>query len=312
MALNLAIWRKFVEGNLFKDNEFMNLARIADDNVQNGKIVVLPQAGSKPVVVKNRSSVPATVAKRTDTDIVYVIDEFTTDPTLIPDAENYELSYNKMESVLGDHMEVLRESVAESLLHEWVREFAYSGAGTTVAAPVIRTTGGAIATHLDSTTGNRKKFVKEDLQSMQKLFNKQGVSKSDRYALLSTEMHSQLLSDPDLMVRDGQFGGEISIKEGKIDRIYGFQILERASTLSYTTAGVVKAVGAVAVASDCDSVICWQKNCVERAKGEIKLFQDMGNPLYYGDIYSALVRFGGRKTRQNAEGVGAIVQAASA
>ncbi len=309
MPLNLAIWRKYIEGNLFKDNEFINYARIADDNVQNGKIVVLPQAGSKPTVVKNRTNLPATVNKRVDTDIVYVIDEFTTEPTVIPNAENYELSYSKMDSVLGEHIEALREAASDNLLYEWVREFAYAGAGTTAAAAVIRTTGNSVLSHLDGTTGNRKLFIKEDLKAMQKLFNKQKVSKNERYALLSTEMHSQLLDDPDLKVRDGAFGGEISIKEGKIEKLYGFIILERSSTLSYTTAGVVKAPEAVAVSSDCDSVICWQKNCVERAIGEIKLFQDPDNPLYYGDIYSALVRMGGRKARANAEGIGAIVQA---
>jgi hypothetical protein len=38
------------------------------------------------------------------------------------------------------------------------------------------------------------------------------------------------------------------------------------------------------------------------------MFQKQGDPQYYGDVYSALVRFGGRKKRIAAEGIGAIVQ----
>lgn len=306
--LNLIIWVNFITENLFKDNEFLNYCRIADSNVKEGKIVVLPQVGSVPVVIKNRSSVPATVSKRTDTSIVYVIDEFTTDPTLIPDADQYELSYDKMSSVLGDHMDVLKQSVADNLIYEWVRDFSYTGAGTTVAAPVIRTTGAATASHLESTTGTRKAFIKENLQKMKLRFDKQGIPKNDRFALVPSDMMDQLLSDADLKVRDGQFGGELDMKNGVIQKMYGFTLIDRASTVAYTTAGVVKAPGAVAVATDCDAVVCWQKNCVERAMGEVKMFQDQGNPLYYGDIYSALVRFGGRKTRINAEGIGVIVQ----
>lgn len=308
--INVIIWINFITENLFKNNDFLNYCRIADSNVTQGKIVVLPQVGSLPVVVRNRTSVPATVSKRTDTSIVYVIDEFTTDPTLIPNADQYELSYDKMSSVLGDHMDTLRETVADNLIYEWLRDFTYAGAGTTLAAPTITTTGTAVATHLASTTGTRKKFTKEDLKAMKLLFDKQKVGQGDRYALVSSDMMSQLLNDADLMVRDGSFGGELDIKNGTINKLYGFQIIERPSTAIYSAANVVKAPGAIAVASDNDSVVCWQKNCVERAMGEIKFFEKIGDPQYYGDMYSALVRFGGRKTRINAEGIGAIVQVA--
>lgn len=40
----------------------------------------------------------------------------------------------------------------------------------------------------------------------------------------------------------------------------------------------------------------------------MKFFEDEGNPQYYGDIYSALVRMGGRIRREDQKGVVAIVQ----
>ncbi|MFQ8805871.1 MAG: hypothetical protein ACLR8Y_13235 [Alistipes indistinctus] len=45
-----------------------------------------------------------------------------------------------------------------------------------------------------------------------------------------------------------------------------------------------------------------------RCQGDVKFFEDEGNPQYYGDIYSGLVRMGGRKRRADQKGVIAIVQ----
>jgi hypothetical protein len=47
---------------------------------------------------------------------------------------------------------------------------------------------------------------------------------------------------------------------------------------------------------------------VTRAIGERKLFQRMGDPLYYGDIYSTILRMGGVRRRGDNAGVVAIVQ----
>lgn len=50
---------------------------------------------------------------------------------------------------------------------------------------------------------------------------------------------------------------------------------------------------------------------VEAAIGQIKMFDDVNNPLYYGDIYSALVRAGGRARWSDGKGIVPIVQADS-
>jgi hypothetical protein len=44
--------------------------------------------------------------------------------------------------------------------------------------------------------------------------------------------------------------------------------------------------------------------------GDTKLFQDMDNPLYYGDIHSGLVKMGGRCRREDWKGIGLVVQVA--
>ena len=51
---------------------------------------------------------------------------------------------------------------------------------------------------------------------------------------------------------------------------------------------------------------------LEKAIGRTQAFEDLGNPVYYGDIYSFLTRMGGRAKRKGFEGVFLLKQAASA
>lgn len=50
------------------------------------------------------------------------------------------------------------------------------------------------------------------------------------------------------------------------------------------------------------------QDSVTKAQGDINVFQDLGNPQYYGDIYSGIVKMGGRCRREDWKGVLAIVQ----
>lgn len=312
MAIQKEIWVNYIAENLYKDNEFMNMCFQADSNVLNGKVVHIPQAGGPPVVEKNRTSLPATVTKRIDQDIAYVIDQYTTDPDLIENADQFELSYDKLTSVLFNHVSKLGETLGDNLLVQWLETSSFSGADLPIpAATVIRTTGPAVAATLPSATGNRKKFLKEDLGRAQTLLNKQNIPRRDRYALVSSDLYAQLKEDEDLKRRDRAL--ELNLREGEVLTLYGFQILERSTTATYDNAGtpVVKPVGSTEAADDNDSVVCWQRDAVERARGSIDFFERTDDPQWYGDIYSALVRFGGRKRRADGKGIVAIVQDAA-
>ncbi len=312
MAIRKELWAKYISSNLFKGAEFLNFCKRADEYVLQGAVVHIPQAGAKPTVVKNRSTLPAAITKRTDTDIVYLLDEYTSNPTLISNTEKYEESPEKLASVLDEHVQTIREAIGDNIIYNWLAGFAATGPGSPssaiAAATVIRTTGANTAAHMPSATGTRKLFLKEDLQKARTLMNKQNIPKEDRYALLSSDMLDQLMQDADLKKRDMAL--ELDMKNGVIARLYGFQILERSYVATYDNAAtpVIKPVGAVGNATDNDVVLCWQKNSTELALGDVQVFEELDKPDYYGDVYSALVRAGGRKTRKNAEGVIAIVQ----
>jgi len=303
MAIQREIWEDHIEGNLFKNNEFLLASTDAGQYVLQGKVVHIPQAGATPSVTRNRSSLPATVLQRTDMDITYTLDQYTTDPILIPEAETYELSYSKRESVLGEHESSLRESVAENILVDW---------SPSVAGNIIRTTGTSIPSYVAGTTGNRKKFGTQDLKNAQLILNRQNVPLEGRYALISADMFQQLTDDMSLtQYRD--FSANYDVKDGVLGRLFGFNIMMRSSVVTYTndSTPVVNPYGTAAAVTDNDAALCWQMSSVERALGEVRFFERVGDPTYYGDVYSVSLRMGARIRRQDGKGIVAIVQDAA-
>jgi len=305
MAIQKELWQNDIVEALWADNSFLNFAFNADEFVLAGKVVHIPQQGTSVSVTTNRSSYPATVTTRTDTEINYSLDELTSDPIRIPDADKAELSYDKRNSVLADTKMSIAEAAALNILFKW---------NPTAAANIIRTTGDAIAAHLDSATGNRKKFTVADVKAAQKKFNSQNIPTTDRYMLIDAEMYDQL-TDSMTATQYKDFSQTLNVGEGTINgKLYGFNIISRSVVARYTNASTPVPVAWTAAgdAAHNAAALCWHKNSVERALGMVNFFEDLGNPTYYSDIYSALVRVGGRIRRSDGRGILAIVQAAAA
>lgn len=302
-GIEVEIWQDHIEGNLFAGNEFMLKAIDASQYVTQGKTVRIPQAGGLPDIEKNRTSVPATVTTRTDTTVEYDIDGYSSAPILLRTAESLQLSYSKRESVLYEHEAALRTRIAEEIMRIWA---------PSAAANILRTTGATTATHLSDTTGDRKLFVPGDLKRAQFTMNKMNMPMEERYALMSSDMLSQLL-DSLTVTQERDFSSYYDAKNGVLGKLYGFLIMERSSTLSYTNAAtpVVNAYGADVNEDDNDGILCWQRAAVEMAKGEVKFFEKLADPQFYGDVYSFEVFMGGRKRRNDQKGIVAIVQDAA-
>jgi hypothetical protein len=300
-AVEVEIWTDYIADNLFRGVEWLKNCFRADQYVLSGKVVHIPQPGSKPTVVKNRTTIPATAVKRNDTDVTYALDEYTTDPTVIEDAASVQLSYDKMNSVLGDHIGALNESVADNILWAWA---------ATTAGMITRTTGSNYSAHLTGATLTRKGFTLSDLKRAKVMLDKQKVSAKNRFAVMTFDMWAQL--EDELKATNAKdFSLYNDPKEGVIAKLYGFDIVTTTSTVVYDNAGTpaLKAVGALGAATDNDAVLCYQKDCVELALGDIKFFEQTNHPQMYGDVYSGLVRMGGRKRYSDGTGIVSIIQA---
>jgi hypothetical protein len=291
----LEVWASYIIERFWKDNSFLKFAYDDSDYVVQGRIVHIPQPGSKPAVVKNRATFPGTAVRRNDTDILYALDEYTTDPTHIPNIDAIHLSYNKQDSVLGDHMSILNETVADDMLIKW-------GSNSTV----VKTTGDAVAP-ITGQTGNRKGFDQKDLKSLMVKMNANKVPKTDRYVLIDDNMY-EYFYDSLGTTNAKDFSRFADVENGVVGKLHGFSIMTRSSVLATDNADAVKPLGAVLGAADNLASLAWQKNSVAFAMGDKKLFQDTNNPLYFGDIHSALVMAGGRVRRSDGQGAYIIEQ----
>ncbi len=299
------VFANYIVEKLRKVNPFVGFAVEESAFVLGGAVVHIPQAGSSPEVVKNRSTFPATAVMREDSFVDYALGVFSTTPTHVTWHEENEISYDKTDSVLNDHVATLIEAVGDDLLYSWVAGLKNGAAETIPAANIIKTTGAAVAATEEGQTGSRKAFTAADLAAAQTRMNKMSVPKGDRYALLESYQYEQLL-DSLSSNQMAAFQQTADLASGIVGKLYGFNIMERSTVLAFN-GNVPVAPGTAYTADTCVAALCWQKESVAVAKGEIKPFQNTDDPQYYGDIFSAAVKAGGRCRRADWAGVIAIV-----
>lgn len=303
--VQVEMWVNYIIKRLWKDNKFLTNAYNDDEYVVGGKIVHIPQPGAKPSVVKNRSSFPAAAVRRTDSDIFYPLDEYSSDPTHIQDAETKELSYSKQDSVMGDHAGALNQAIADDLIQKWSNGL--------IAANILATTGASAAAKVSGQTGNRLTAVHGDLKRARLQMNLQDIPSDDRFALIEENMMDEI-ADSLTATQYKDFSQHYDAKTGVIGKLYNFNIMTR-STVAMSAANlasgklVVNPLGTATSATDQVSSICWQKDSVARALGNVEFFENIKDATYYGDVYSALIRMGGRRRRADDAGVIVLRQA---
>ena len=296
MAVQKEIWQRAIVEGLFADESFLSRATNDDMYVNEGKKVHIPNAGAPSGVVVNRSSLPATVNKRTDQDVDYTLDELTTNPILIPYADLVELSYNKRNSVIDQDRKQIIFKAAESILKAWLP----------AAANRVLTSGQGVPAWTPSATGLRKKITPADVSALQTRMNADNVPLTDRYLLLDAQMYQQLLDGMTQTEAIGFFQAA-DVKRGVMGMLYGFEVMVRSTVYRFAADGTQKSIDDAGAATDLAGGLAWQRDSVSRALGEVIMFDQINTPEYYGDVYSFLVRVGGAIRRYDKKGVYAIV-----
>ena len=151
-------------------------------------------------------------------------------------------------------------------------------------------------------------MTKASVEAAQLLFDSQNIPQTGRYMILDDYMYNQLknsMTNNEVVA----FLAGADPEKGVIGEYAGFRFYKRGQVAKTTKAGVLKEWSAAADATDSAAGIAWQEDCVSRALGASILFDDEGNPLYYGDIISFLQRAGGSYIRSDKKGVALICQA---
>lgn len=293
------VFLKYIVEKLRKTNTFMELS--VDESpfvVNEGRTVYIPNAGSDPTVVVNNAVWPLVAVQRTDNDVNYDLDAFSTVPTHVSVDELQSASYAKFESVIGSHMNTLADKVGDALLVKWA---------PSTAGQIISTTGDDVA-GVGAQVGTRKGFHHKNLKSAMISMNTTNTPKTGRVAVIDDNMY-EFFYDSLTDNLAAMFNAAADMKNGIVGRIHSFDVYTRSSVLQYADAvNTADAVGAALDGTDDLASLCYQRDQVSRAVGATKLFTDVNNPLYQGNLYSALVHCGGRKRRYDNLGVIAIRQ----
>jgi hypothetical protein len=303
MAINKELWVAEVKDQLFEGAEWIRRSTNHDAYVNNA-IVHVPNAGSLPAVQVNPSVFPLTISQRTDNDLTYNLKKIGTEPTLIQDWEAFQISYDKQSSVLRQHVGIINDMVALEAAYAW----AVSGAGD--AARIIRTSGTNGTTLAPAATGTRKKLTYADITKAAERLDRDKVGRTGRVLVLDTGMYWELFSDTNLIQSDVM--GRVTLPEGVINRLAGFDIYLYNAPVVYTNASdpVKKAIGAAGASTDNLAGIFFQADSISNALGAINVYSDENKPEYYGSVFSAMVLHAAQVIRTDRAGVGAIVQIA--
>lgn len=305
-AITPEVWAKDIEENIYPESSFFLQSR-DDSEFLEGNKIHLPQSGTAPNVEKNRSVLPAVAAKREDSDIDYSIHEFTTDPVILQRTEEIEASYNKRQSLMFDHFQTLTQEIADMFLTEWA---------PSLAANFARTTGGSRAAYKSGQTGNRKAVAKNDLIELNRLMNRMDIPQEGRILLIDSDLMADVLKIEEFVSLEKI--GNAALVKGSVGRLLNFNVMVRSAVLRYDNTGtpVVRAQGSSVAAADNLAALAWHPQFLRRCLGTtgnngIEVFEKNKDPQFYGDVFSALVRAGASKARNDQKGVLSLIEAAA-
>lgn len=330
-ALAVEFWEDTIAEFLMREYPWLLRAKDRTAAVLGKSVVHIPQAGLLPGGVRNRKNYPAPLVKRSDSEITYVLDEISTNPSHISNAEMVELSYDKVGEVLNDHIKQLNFLGAYNALYRWVGRNPNAGGATNldlIAANIVRTNGLVnAATHLSGATGTRKTLLSSDVASAKTIMinqTKRELNPGKRALILDETMYNQLKADPGLDLNTKYDLVGAVFQNGDLVKLHGFDIIRTDVLPRFTNAGTPLAkdplsdadiasgtgipYSVTAAATDNACAILVDFDFVHIAKGPIELFETKRSAEHQGDIYSALFRMGASRERFDQAGVVAIVQ----
>jgi len=284
MALQTQIWIKDIQEKLSSANQFSQFAKNHSPYVNNNTVHI-PNAAAPSLISRNNATLPLVPAARTDVDLTYTLDKFSSAAKYIEDLEAVELSYDLRQSIFGQDMAELNDTVNDWLLYNWALTAA-SGAS------LVECTAVTFATML----------------SLAKKFDADNISRQGR-KLICTPAIAEQIYGIDRLENTETVNNMISI-DGYIGRMAGFDIMVRDVVLESTGATGAYTIYAPDVATGktgFEVALAWHPDYVAAASGTPKVFLTENDPLYQGTLISLGVRNAGKNLRTDGKGVYGII-----
>lgn len=269
-GLNKEVWiDKLMEG-FYPESGFLQESEDMSSFVDND-VINLAEIGADPNVLLNNNSFPVPTSQRTDTALALPLETYDTENTLVRNAEQAELAYDKMASVLKGHRRALTLEARLRAAHNYAP--TTDGANT----PIKVTTGADRGDGL-----LRCKF--EDIMKMENLFddNEWGTSGDGSRIMILHPKHKADLQAQDLTMYNRIF----DVTTGQpVKMLYGFKIYLYSRTARYhKSTGAKVAYKAAATANDSFASQFYLRSEVMRADGTVDMFSKEKDPDVRGDV----------------------------
>lgn len=242
------------------------------DQYVDNDVIHFTELGGDPDVLVNNTTYPLNIQELKDADRPISLDYFDTTATPVTDDELHACSYDRMASVQERHRMSLREKVCEKAIH------AIAPNENTDTTPILPTTGEVSA---DQT---RKKFTANDLLAAKRACDMMKMPKTDRIMVMCSDHINDLL-ETDQVFKEHY---NINQTEGKIARLYGFDIYEYDGTPYYNTTDLTKlAWNAVPVVGrDLQASVFYYNGRMMKANGSVQFYHSEASkdPLYHRNL----------------------------
>lgn len=248
MSLQKEVWVAGIKENPVPDHSFVMASTDMSEYVENNKLH-LAEAGLEPAVLEdyfvgNETDLPtATIA---DVPSEVVLRTYSTEQTRHRDLQEVELQYNKRESIVARHRNSLAKNIGKRAAFAW--------------APQVDNANNKVIV-----LGGTDKVV-DAIIDMQLFYA--GLDKTDNLNICLTPEHMAKLRKENLAIYK-----EIMSEKGA--DIYGFKVYSYSNCPLYTSAGVKKPFGSVAVAGDKKASFTWATDETFRCFGDVNVYEKL-------------------------------------
>lgn len=230
----------------------------------------LAEAGVAPDVLVDNTDYPIETAQRDDIPLELPLHTFDTNNTVVRNVEAMEMAYDKMESVVRQHRNVLQAKTAAYAANSWAPQQQKD------LTPVMATSG---------TGKNRQGLTPlsfDDVLAMDAWFRSQDIDPSTMVAVLNPYHLADLMAEDMKLYKEMLTG----------NKLFGFDLYTFSQLPYYNaTTGQKVAFGTSAADTDTQCSLFYCANEVMRADGDIEVFARYKDPEQRGDLIGFQKRF---------------------
>lgn len=269
MAIEKQIWISMLMEGYYPNRSFLTRSVDMTAMVEYNKIN-LAEAGVAPDVLVDNTDYPIETAQRDDIPLELPLHTFDTNNTVVRNVEAMEMAYDKMESVVRQHRNVLQAKTAAYAANSWAPQQQKD------LTPVMATSG---------TGKNRQGLTPlsfDDVLAMDAWFRSQDIDPSTMVAVLNPYHLADLMAEDMKLYKEMLTG----------NKLFGFDLYTFSQLPYYNaTTGQKVAFGTSAADTDTQCSLFYCANEVMRADGDIEVFARYKDPEQRGDLIGFQKRF---------------------